>query len=245
MPDTATTPARTLLLAVLSLLLTVVAFARGPIFRDEVGLWNETVKRSPEKQRPHHNFGCALAKTKQYDAAIRAFDQALSLDPDGTIMPHFCYVERGNAHYHLKQYEEAIASWKKALDISPGNPEVLTNIAEGLMKQGKTDEAWGYIQAALAASSPYPETLEVLGEIHLARGEAASAAESFVSALRKNPELVTAYRGAASAYEKMGDYGPAASYLEQYLSRDLNEQDRIEATRIMVRLKKKMREMTK
>ncbi|MHB8843532.1 MAG: tetratricopeptide repeat protein [Nitrospirota bacterium] len=207
-------------------------------------MWAETVKRSPDKQRPHHNFGCALAKAKQYDAAIRAFDDALSKEPDGTVIPHFCYIEIGNAHYHMKRYGDAVTAWKKALALSPGNAEVLTNLAEGLLKQGKADEAWGYIQAALAASSPYPETLEVLGDILLARGEAASAADSFVEAIEKKPDLATAYCGAASAYEKLGRYELAVYYLEQYLSRASDEHDRIEASRKMVRMKEKLHKMT-
>lgn len=236
-------PVRTPLLMLIVLLLTAAAFARGPLFRDEVGLWAETVERSPDKQRPHHNFGCALAREKRYDEAIRAFDQALSKPPDGTILPHLCYIEIGNAHYHRGRYDEAVAAWKKALAFSPGNAEILTNLAEGSIRQGKTDEAWGYIQAALAASSPYPETMEVLGEILLARGDAASAAASFVSAVNKNPGLVTAYRGAATAYEKLGKYGPAVHYLEQYLSRAADGPDRIEAAERMVRLKRKLQKI--
>jgi len=211
--------ARVLLLGAICFLLLAGTIVRNPVYRSESGLWAETVKRSSGKQRTHHNFGCALAKEGRYEEALRAFDAALAMKPDGTLLLHYCYLEVGNANYHLERYDDAVAAWRKALGYAPGNPEILTNIAVVFARQGKYEDALSYARSALNAAPPLAETLEVLGDISLAKGDVRAAAAYFVSAVEREPAPVSAYRSAAAALEKAGDYDAASRYLEQYIAR--------------------------
>lgn len=222
-----------LILAAICSLLLAGTIARNPLFLTESGLWAETVRSSPGKQRSHHNLGCALAKERRYEEALRAFDAALTLAPDGTLLLHFCHLEVGNANYHLKRYDDAVAAWRKALGLSPGNPEVLTNIAVVLVKQGKFDEALNHARLALAASPPLAETFEVLGDISLARGDVRAAADHYVAAVKRKPALVSAFRSAAIAFERTGDYDTASRYLEQYIAGANDPAEKGEALRVL------------
>jgi tetratricopeptide (TPR) repeat protein len=59
--------------------------------------------------------GCALCESAHYEAAIAAFNRAISLDPS------FCksWNNRANALCGLKRYAEALASYDKAVAIQP------------------------------------------------------------------------------------------------------------------------------
>jgi tetratricopeptide (TPR) repeat protein len=223
-------------LAMLCVALASVAAVRNAAYRDEPSLWTETIRRSPGKQRTYHNAGCALAKAGRYDDALRAFDAALALEPDGSVLLHFLHIERGNAYYHLGRYEDAIAAWRRALETSPGNPEVLTNTAVALVKLGRIEEARGHAAAALAAPRPLPETHEVMGEISLLRGEYQAAADQLAAALKMRPDLVDAYLSAALAYEKTGNPSSASAMLRQYLERATDAAGREKARQLAERL---------
>jgi tetratricopeptide (TPR) repeat protein len=217
-------------------LLAAGAFQRNRLYRTEVSLWEHTVRRASGKQRVHHNYGCALAAEHRYESALEAFRNALALRPDGTVLPHFLHIEMGNAYFHLGRYDEALQAWRTALAASPGNPEVLTNMAVVLFKQGRTGEAAEHARRAMARPSPLPETLELMGDIAFQRGEFRPAAAFYVAAVRARPGLLTAYRGAVLAYERAGDDELAKGMLVQYLSLNLDDKARREATEIRDRI---------
>jgi tetratricopeptide (TPR) repeat protein len=149
------------------------------------------------------------------------------------------HIELGNAYYHLEQHEEAMAEWRKALTVSPGNPEVLTNIAVVLFKQGRTAEAAEYARLAMAMPSPLPETLELMGDLAFQRGNYRAAAEYYASAIRGRPGLLSAYRSAVLAYERAGDPVEAQGIVDRYLSMNLDDNARREAMEIRARILKR------
>jgi len=159
------------------------------------------------------------------------------MEPDGTLLLHYCYLEVGNADYHLERYDDAVAAWRKALGYAPGNPEILTNIAVVLARQGKYEDALSFARSALNASPPLAETLEVLGDISLAKGDFRAAAAYFVSAVERAPAPVSAYRSAATALERAGDYDAASRYLEQYIARVDDQAEKGDAIRALAQLR--------
>jgi protein O-mannosyl-transferase len=67
---------------VLVLLLCLSTYQRNLLYRDEVSLWSDTVRKSPNKARPHNNLGHAYAMEGDWDRAIEEFRIAARLDPD-------------------------------------------------------------------------------------------------------------------------------------------------------------------
>jgi protein O-GlcNAc transferase len=215
-------------LALLLLVLCTATFIRDTAYRNEIDLWERAVRSAPFKQRSHHNYACALSRAGRYEEALQAFARARSLPADGSVLLSYLYTEEGNAYYHLGRYDDALASWKQALSSSPGNSEIMTNIAVVLVKQGKIQEAETYGKFALSVPDPLAETYEVMGEIALGRQDYRSAAGFLRSALRKRSDLYSAYRAAVLAFEGEHAYAEAFLLTEKYLAENADGPDRQE-----------------
>jgi len=68
---------------------------------------------------------------------LAALIQMSADDPQNTEI----HTEIGNIHYDLGEYEKAIISYQKSLDLQPGNPYVETDMATCFHNLGQHDEA--------------------------------------------------------------------------------------------------------
>ena len=99
------------------------------------------------------NVGIVLLQTGDRTRARQALESALDLDPS-----------LARAHNSLGvlasiegRDEEALARWKRALEINPGDYQTLFNLGFTLRKRGRMAEARPYFEAYLRAA---PRALE-------------------------------------------------------------------------------------
>lgn len=64
----------------------------------------------------HNNRGAAFYFLKQYDRAIRDYDEALRLHPQYA----YAYNNRGLAYRDLTQYHRAVQDYSEAIKLNPG-----------------------------------------------------------------------------------------------------------------------------
>lgn len=62
--------------------LCLMTVQRNTLYRDQLSLWSDAVKKSPNKARPHNNLGHAYALHGEWDRAIDEFRIAAQLDSD-------------------------------------------------------------------------------------------------------------------------------------------------------------------
>jgi tetratricopeptide (TPR) repeat protein len=83
-------------------------------------------------------------------------------------------------------------------------------------------------------ANPYmPEPANTLGEIYMARGEYAKAAEKFLYFLRLRPEDSRGYWNTALAYERAGEYEKSLRFANQFLAMDVDPRYRQSATQLV------------
>lgn len=124
----------TLTLAVLATLATAPAYADiKPGCKQSAGLNSRTVDSAlnigsgewneVSRFKAFIHSGNSYYQIKQYCQAIRAYDEALRLNPKSAM----AYNNRGNAYDALKQYWQAIQDYDDALELNPKDSEVLYN----------------------------------------------------------------------------------------------------------------------
>ena len=84
-----------------------------------------------------NNKGAALDDQGKYDDAIKAFDEAIRINPNYAD----AWYNKGVAFYHQKKYNEAIQAYDKAIKIDPQFADAWQNKGNALEAQGKDKEA--------------------------------------------------------------------------------------------------------
>lgn len=198
--------------------LTVSAFQRNTIFRTTVTIWKSAVQSAPNKRRTHENYGQALSTAGLLNEALHEFKTVLALPDDGSVPLRDVHREIGVVYFRLGLIDESITAWKKGLEYAYMDAGLLNNISIALMKQQRYDEALSHAEMAVRASPYMPEPNNTLGEIYMARGEYAKAAEKFLFFLRLRPEDSRAYWNTALAFERAGEYEKSLQFANQFLA---------------------------
>ena len=81
---------------------------------------NIAIKIDSLKQIFYTNRGFAKLKLKEYEEAIKDFNNSLRLEPNQKA-----YANRGSAYSQLNQHQSAISDYTKSLEINPDDSEVL------------------------------------------------------------------------------------------------------------------------
>ncbi len=74
--------ARLVFATALLVLLGGLTLSRNFTYQDEISLWQDTVRQSPNKARVHNNLGMAYLAAQRYADARQEFSFALKIDPD-------------------------------------------------------------------------------------------------------------------------------------------------------------------
>jgi tetratricopeptide (TPR) repeat protein len=220
--------------------LTVLAFQRNTIFHTTVTLWKSAVQSAPDKRRTHENYGQALSTAGLLQEALQQFKTVLALPDDGSVPLRDVHREIGVVYFRLGLIDESIAAWKKGLEYAYMDAGLLNNISIALMKQQRFDEALSHAEMASRANPYMPEPVNTLGEIYMARGEYAKAAEKFLFFLRLRPEDPRAYWNAALAFERIGEYEKALRLANQFLAMESDPRYRQAAMQLVNSLNDRM-----
>lgn len=100
---------------VLLILLFIAAYFRNTIWKRDVTLYEDVVKKSPIKARVHNNLGVAYSRQGRIDEAMQEYLIAIKLKP------YFVEAHNnlGNIYHIQGRYDEAIQEYLIALRIKP------------------------------------------------------------------------------------------------------------------------------
>ena len=150
------------LLCTVAIIFSVWTYQRNVVWGDDVILWEDCVRKSPNKPRQHYNLGVVLARNGVLDDAIKQYRVALNLKPDYVE----AYYNLGNAFARKGDVETAIFNYRKALQFNPDFFQSYYNIAKILYGQGKVNKAIHNYQKALTINNQTPQTLFNLSWIY-------------------------------------------------------------------------------
>ena len=125
---------------------------RNGDWADEVSLWNDAKKKSPNLVRPYNNVGEAYDKLGKYDEAIIEFEGALKINPNY----FFGLNNLGNIYGKQRKLPEAIGYFERALEQKPDYSPAHYNLARAFHLTGKREEAVESYRKAIK-SNPYFE----------------------------------------------------------------------------------------
>ncbi|MFC3613094.1 tetratricopeptide repeat protein [Lutimaribacter marinistellae] len=112
----------------------------------------------------HSSLGDLQRQQEEYDAAIKAYDKALEFLEEGDNREWFVHYARGISHERLKQWDQAEADFRRALELNPEQPQVLNYLGYSLVeRKTKLEEALDMIERAAAARPDSGYIIDSLG----------------------------------------------------------------------------------
>lgn len=112
----------------------------------------QLAKSHPELPDVHRALGDILRAQERYDAAAASYDAAIAALPVEDPSQWVLYYVRGISHERADRWEKAEADFRKALELSPDQPQVLNYLGYSYLEmQTNLDEALSMIERAVAA----------------------------------------------------------------------------------------------
>ncbi len=190
------------------------AFARNRIWQSEVSLWEDVVRKSPERSRGYHNLGLAYIKNNEMLKALGAYSKAIALDP----YEPSAYTNRGIIYYALGQFERALEDHTKTIAFDPGLPNSYVNRGLVYAALRRYGEAVRDYSKAIELDPSSPEAYNNRGNAYDDSGRPGKALADYSTAIALNPYYGSAYYNRGMVQARLGRSGPARSDFEKACS---------------------------
>ncbi|WP_170772603.1 tetratricopeptide repeat protein [Ruegeria lacuscaerulensis] len=120
--------------------------------------------QSPDLPSVHVALADLQRRQEDYAEAVQTYDKAIELIEEGAGSNWFLHYARGISHERLKQWDQAEADFRRALELNPDQPQVLNYLGYSLVeRQEKLDEALDMIERAVAARPDSGYIVDSLG----------------------------------------------------------------------------------
>ncbi len=129
------------------------------------------------------------------------------------------------AYVSMKNYERAIACYKRVIELRPNFAEAYNNLGTTFLNAGDGQTAVPAFEKALALRPDYPEAHNNLGTVHRILGELEEAATSYKKAIKINPRFTDAYVNLGGVLRLQGKSEEAINTLEMVLQYNPDDPD--------------------
>ena len=184
-------------------------------FGEAEGVLRELIRvSSGSAGRAHYILGRLHEAAGRPRAAVEELEQAAALRPIVGLEPLY----RAIASIHAAQMstDEAIDTYRRALEENPNNPESHRNLSVLYFTQNRDEEALVEVLALLAIDPRSGEGYTGLSQLYFRQGRYADAVRASRAALSTNAHLPTAQYTLASALIRLGETEEGEAELEKF-----------------------------
>jgi len=193
---------------------TALAFARSLVWSDNITLYEDIVRKSPEKARARNNLGVLYAKKGELDKAIAQFRKALTLESEYPG-PH---KNLARALYNKGDIAGAIEEYRATIMANPKDFQAHRALAFIYRNQGLYDKSIREYRIVLSLVPWNTEARNNLANIYVVQGRYDEAIREYRKILADNPGKTQVYYNLALALERAGRTREAAYYYRKFLS---------------------------
>lgn len=161
-----------------------LTLGRNLVWLNSVSLWEDAVKKAPQKVRPHQNLGTAYLGAGRLDLAISEFQTVLSLAPGHAE----ALSNLGIVYARTGDYEKSIEAFNNSIAAMTHNPDGVNNLGFVLMIQGRVEAAIAMFERALRMRPDDAIIYTNLGRAYYQTGDRRRACDCFESAARLDPD---------------------------------------------------------
>jgi len=162
-------------------------------------------------QADYTSDGMKALESGNYADAVVAFTKVIAADPKD----YFAHFNLAMAHTFLHQDDQAVAEFRKTLEIKPRLYEAELNGSMVLMRQKNPGEALPWLEDAAEQKPGEFRPRYYLAEAELQTGDYAKAEENYKRSLALDPKSAEANLGVSQALVQQGRLDDAVPYLRK------------------------------
>lgn len=223
---------------------------RNEVWTDNLTLWQDAARKSPQKARPLFNLGTAFLDRDMVDQSVEYLQKALDIDTrhwcalnnmglisadQGRIAEAIDYFSRAvhakqdyieariNLAFQLARagrIPEAVGHYRKVVDLDPSRAEVYSNLGIHLFQLDELDEALFYLSKAVELRPGDAEAHYNLGTALVLCGDSMSAAKQYEKAVELAPDYVNALYSLGVVLAELGRISEAIHLFKKVLALD-------------------------
>jgi tetratricopeptide (TPR) repeat protein len=129
--------ATVILFMIIIIILAGTSYARNAVWKDEISLWSDVVKKSPKKARGYNNLGFAYEKAGLYAKALEKYNKAININAKFDD----AYYNRANTYAKLGQYDNSIIAYTNVIMLNQRYANAYNNRGVVYSLVGEIDKA--------------------------------------------------------------------------------------------------------
>lgn len=195
-----------------------IAYARNQVWKTEVSLWEDVVRKSPHKSRGYLYLANAFLKERRSQKARECLEKVLRIDPLNVK----AYHNLGVIYRMEGDPDRAIANYKRSIEINPGSVASLNNLALVYIENNQLDLAMETLRKALEVNPDFASAYFSLGLLYEKKGDLKGQMESFTKAMMLDPYLAPAHFKLGLIFNNGGELEKAAQFFRKSCALDPN-----------------------
>jgi tetratricopeptide (TPR) repeat protein len=168
--------------------------ARAAVWADPVSLWEDTVRKSPNKRRARFQLAYAYDQQTRYSLALEQFQKTAELGP---LTPDLL-LDWGLVYDHLGQFDQALAKFQQAALMEP-TAHIYSQIGMAYAQQSRWPDALQALATAEKLDPAFPDTYVYRGKIYLNANQVPAAIQEYRHALSIDSTLEDARHDLAAS----------------------------------------------
>lgn len=211
-----------MLLAIIICINSILTYQRNKVWKDDLVLWSDAVKKSPQKARAVNNRGFAYYLQGKLPQAVADYNKAIALDPqlaDAYAGRGLCYADSGH-------FAQAIADYNKAVSIKPDLSEGFYNRGIAYLHHGDLALALTDFTKVITFKSNYTaKAYYARGADYAQGGNVSQAITDYSRSIALDPANADAYYNRGLIFAQQKNFADAILDFDKVLEINPNDAD--------------------
>jgi tetratricopeptide (TPR) repeat protein len=200
----------------LSIVLGICTVKRNMVWRTEQTLWEDVVKKSPNKYRANLNLGNVYQLQGQYDRSLPYYDKAIAVMPYG----YKALNSRAVVYYMKGDLDKAVADLDRSIKANPLYDDPYNNRANLYRQRGEFKKAIEDYTTAIKVSQFAPIAYKNRADVYVATNEIEKALADYRIALNLDPGLRDGYNNMGNLLRQRARFPEALDLFNAALKND-------------------------
>lgn len=186
-------------LVAIGIMFTGLTYARIPVWKNSLSLWNDIIEKDPEVPTSYMNRGQYYEAIGEMDKAFSDFSEVIKLAPhrpDG-------YHNRAVIYYQKNDIANALLDNEKAILNDPENSDALVNRGDLYFNLNKNDSAILFYKKAIAVHPNHAKAYYDCGSAYFKMADYNNAVANYKKAIEIIPDFHDAFVYMALSYASL------------------------------------------